>query len=138
MKAIVAAFNQEKALVGAFSVIVQPVVEPMDRFAALSSSLQTEAASRVSGPEHVSREMQTQEARVAPCTRTRSEDSVATCDTSARVAACESVHSLRSVQSRESRDTRGSNGDICGKGGYGYRFDFRSSCEFEFTEDVYI
>ena len=29
------AFNQEKALVGAFSVIVQPVVEPMDRFAAL-------------------------------------------------------------------------------------------------------
>ena len=28
-------FHQEKALVGAFSVIVQPVVEPMDRFAAL-------------------------------------------------------------------------------------------------------
>ena len=35
MKAVVAAFNQEKALVRAFSVIVQPVVEPMDRFAAL-------------------------------------------------------------------------------------------------------
>ena len=35
MKAVVAAFNQEKALVGAFSVIVQPVVEPLDRFAAL-------------------------------------------------------------------------------------------------------
>ena len=35
MNAVVAAFNQEKALVGAFSVIVQPVVEPMDRFAAL-------------------------------------------------------------------------------------------------------
>ena len=35
MKAVVAAFNQEKALVGAFSVIVQPVVEPMERFAAL-------------------------------------------------------------------------------------------------------
>ena len=35
MKAVVGAFNQEKALVGAFSVIVQPVVEPMDRFAAL-------------------------------------------------------------------------------------------------------
>ena len=35
MKAVVAAFNQEKALVGAFSVIVQPVVEPMDRCAAL-------------------------------------------------------------------------------------------------------
>ena len=35
VKAVVAAFNQEKALLGAFSVIVQPVVEPMDRFAAL-------------------------------------------------------------------------------------------------------
>ena len=35
MIALVGAFNQEKALVGAFSVIVQPVVEPMDRFAAL-------------------------------------------------------------------------------------------------------
>ena len=35
MKAVVAAFNQEKALVEAFSVIVQPVVEPIDRFAAL-------------------------------------------------------------------------------------------------------
>ena len=38
MKAVVAAFNQEKALVGAFSVIVQQVVEPMDRFAALITS----------------------------------------------------------------------------------------------------
>ena len=35
MKALVGAFNQEKALVGAFSVIVQPVVEPMDRFTTL-------------------------------------------------------------------------------------------------------
>ena len=35
MKALVGAFKQEKALVGAFSVIVQPVVEPMDRFTAL-------------------------------------------------------------------------------------------------------
>ena len=35
MKALVGAFNQEKALVEAFSVIVQPVVEPMDRFTAL-------------------------------------------------------------------------------------------------------
>ena len=35
MKALVGAFNQEKALVGAFSMIVQLVVEPMDRFAAL-------------------------------------------------------------------------------------------------------
>ena len=35
MKALVGAFNQEKALVGAFSVIVQPVMEPMDCFRAL-------------------------------------------------------------------------------------------------------
>ena len=39
MKALVGAFNQEKALVGDFSVIVQPVVEPMDRFVALFSTL---------------------------------------------------------------------------------------------------
>ena len=39
VKAVVAAFNQEEALVGAFSVIVQPVVEPMDRFAALIQML---------------------------------------------------------------------------------------------------
>ena len=38
MKALVGAFNQEKALVGAFSVIVQPVVEPMARFTALVTS----------------------------------------------------------------------------------------------------
>ena len=38
MKAVVA-FNQDKALVGAFSVIVQPVVEPMDWFAALGQTL---------------------------------------------------------------------------------------------------
>ena len=31
MKALVGAFNQEKALVGAFSVIVQPLVEPMEQ-----------------------------------------------------------------------------------------------------------
>ena len=35
MKALGGAFNQEKALVGAFSVIVQPVVEPMDHYTAL-------------------------------------------------------------------------------------------------------
>ena len=35
VKALVGAFNQEKALVGAFSMIVLPIVEPMDRFAAL-------------------------------------------------------------------------------------------------------
>ena len=44
MKALVGAFNQEKALVGAFSVIVQPVVEPMDRFAPLQKSLQSVSA----------------------------------------------------------------------------------------------
>ena len=36
--ALLGIFNQEKALVGAFSVIVQPVVEPMDRFAALTTT----------------------------------------------------------------------------------------------------
>ena len=35
MKALVGAFNQEKALVGAFSVIVQPVVEPIEYYTAL-------------------------------------------------------------------------------------------------------
>ena len=35
MKALVVTFNQEKALVGAFSVIVQPVVEPMEHYTAL-------------------------------------------------------------------------------------------------------
>ena len=35
MKALVGAFNQKKALVGAFSVIVQPVVEPMEHYTAL-------------------------------------------------------------------------------------------------------
>ena len=35
MKALVGAFNQEKALVGAFSVIAQPVVEPMEHCTAL-------------------------------------------------------------------------------------------------------
>ena len=38
MKALVGAFNQEKALVGAFSVIVKTVVDPMDRFTALTST----------------------------------------------------------------------------------------------------
>ena len=39
MKALVGAFNQEKALIGAFSVIVQPVVEPMEHYTALVISL---------------------------------------------------------------------------------------------------
>ena len=41
MKAVVSAFNQEKALVGAFSVIVQPVVEPMEHYTALLFSRPT-------------------------------------------------------------------------------------------------
>ena len=47
MKALVAAFNQEKAVVGAFSVIVQPVVEPMEHYTALALLLRlmTPAAS---------------------------------------------------------------------------------------------
>ena len=40
MKALVGAFNQEKALVGAFSVIVQPVVEPIEHYTALIWSVQ--------------------------------------------------------------------------------------------------
>ena len=36
MEALVGAFNQEMALVGAFSVIVQPVVEPMEHYTALA------------------------------------------------------------------------------------------------------
>ena len=44
MKALVGAFNQEKALVGAFSLIVQPVVEPMDQFAALHRTAAAAAA----------------------------------------------------------------------------------------------
>ena len=39
MKAVVGAFNQEKALVGAFSVIVQPVVEPMEHYTALVGAI---------------------------------------------------------------------------------------------------
>ena len=35
MKALVGAFNQAKGPVGAFSVIVQPVVEPMEHYTAL-------------------------------------------------------------------------------------------------------
>ena len=35
MKVLVGAFNQEKTLVGAFSVIVHPVVEPIEHYTAL-------------------------------------------------------------------------------------------------------
>ena len=38
MKVLVGAFNQEKALVGAFSVIIQPVVEPMEHYTALNKA----------------------------------------------------------------------------------------------------
>ena len=41
VKALVGAYNQEKALVGAFSVIVQPVVEPMEHYTALAQILAT-------------------------------------------------------------------------------------------------
>ena len=45
MKALVGALNQEKALVGAFSVIVKTdSVKPMDRFAALHFSLSRSSA----------------------------------------------------------------------------------------------
>ena len=52
VKAVVGAFNQEKALLGAFSVIVKTdcgFVEPMDRFTALLLTemfLQAEARAR--------------------------------------------------------------------------------------------
>ena len=42
MKALVGAFNQEKTLVGAFSVIVQPVVEPMEHCTALVADFVSE------------------------------------------------------------------------------------------------
>ena len=50
MKALVGAFNQEKALVGAFSVNVQPVVEPMDRFVALVTTYRHDVQVRAAEP----------------------------------------------------------------------------------------
>ena len=49
MKVVVAAFNQEKALVGAFSVIVQPIVEPMAHYTALVSGRQSQQIIKVKG-----------------------------------------------------------------------------------------
>ena len=49
MKALVGAFNQEKALVGAFSVIEQLVVEPMEH----STALVPGSAALYSGSEAV-------------------------------------------------------------------------------------
>ena len=51
MKALVGAFNQEKALVGAFSMIVQQVVEPMDRFAALIWKYYSDRVIEAQGPQ---------------------------------------------------------------------------------------
>ena len=45
VKALVGAFNQKKVLVGAFSVIVQPVVEPMEHYTALLTTLITSTQS---------------------------------------------------------------------------------------------
>ena len=54
MKALVGAFNQEKALVGALSVIVQPVVEPMEHYTALLlCSLLIRPRAAVLGPASV-------------------------------------------------------------------------------------
>ena len=53
MKALVGAFNQEKALVGAFSVIVQPVVEPMEHYTALTRTPSFDL-SRVARPHQLS------------------------------------------------------------------------------------
>ena len=49
MKALVGAFNQEKALIGAFSVIVQPVVEPIEHYTALAQVHAALANIRTSG-----------------------------------------------------------------------------------------
>ena len=49
MKALVGAFNQEKALVGAFSVIVQPVVVPMEHYTALAELCDCEAMCGMTG-----------------------------------------------------------------------------------------
>ena len=49
MKSLEGAFNKEKALVGAFSLIVQPVVEPMEHYTAL---FQVGAPPPAAGAEH--------------------------------------------------------------------------------------
>ena len=50
MKALVGAFNHEKALVGALSMVVQLVVEPMDRFTALLRTVSGNGRFRFSPP----------------------------------------------------------------------------------------
>ena len=90
--------------------------------------------------------MQTDNNSATHVTRTISSDQLLTREdqetTCLGTSGGHTCHSVDSVATRESRldsvhSLKSSNGDIC-KGGYGYRFDFRSSCEFEFTEDVYI
>ena len=53
MKALVGAFNQEKALVGAFSVIVQLIVEPMEHCTALVLGRGGGGVERAGGGEEV-------------------------------------------------------------------------------------
>ena len=52
MKAVVDAFNQEKALVGAFSVIIQLNRLIVNRFAALLSTVQAGGAEQACGADH--------------------------------------------------------------------------------------
>ena len=53
MKVLVGAFNQEKALVGAFSVIVQLVVEPMEHYTALLVAVVRGGAGPAPAPHNV-------------------------------------------------------------------------------------
>ena len=49
---LIGAFNQEKALVGAFSVIVQPAVEPMEHYTALERRLISSGGHEPSFADH--------------------------------------------------------------------------------------
>ena len=75
-------------------------------------------------------------ARPASCRALPVSVSTQEIQTESSLASRASQASINSLQSGEV-ELESSNGDLC-KGGYGYRFDFRSSCEFDFTEDVYI
>ena len=77
-------------------------------------------------------------ARPASCRTLPVSVSTQEIQTEASMASLASLASVNSLQSGEVEvEGESVNGDIC-KGGYGYRFDFRNSCEFDFTEDVYI
>ena len=111
--------------------IDEDLLEDKDIKRTLSSDHLLEAKNGTSSGHGGQHPLETRGDQTRVMTTCQSEDSVATCAT--RESRVVSVHSLKSVKS--------ANGDICSqssKGGYGYRFDFRSSCEFEFTEDVYI